>query len=111
VEISSRIQGLEKLKDLGNANKQKFATIFQTFLSKVLKNLANYLPLNDEVIDLLDFVELADEHAIIESKMRRFNDKFKIIAENQKEGFEEEFVRLSNKSFAYYRKGKKNCLP
>ena len=110
IEIASRINGLEKCKDLKAPDKQKFSKVFQDFLGKVLNNLAFYLPLDDEVIEMLDFVELADEQAIIEAKIRSFNERFKIIQDDQKQKFEEELVKLSSKSFNFYRKGKKNTL-
>jgi len=53
------------------------------FISKLLNLLLKYLPFKDEVIGSTDFLLLQEKYPILESKIKRFNELFKVSEKNE----------------------------
>ena len=54
----SEIPRCSRLSNLSSKEKDQVYKMFVSFLSKMLNLMAKYLPLQDKVIDMLDFVDL-----------------------------------------------------
>jgi len=65
--------------------------------------LIEYLPLNDSLIDILDFVELKDDYPTLKDKVRQFNKKFNIIEEENMIELKEELIKLKNSKLEFHR--------
>lgn len=66
IEVSSKLPGLNQLKELTSFKKKTYCDVFKSFFSIILNKLSVYLPLIDPVIEALDFVELGEESAEVE---------------------------------------------
>jgi len=75
VEVDSKFNYLQ---DQSTDVKESFLTTFRPFLAKILNLIAEYLPLEDEIIEILDFIELKDSF-----KDLKFCDNFKTISEEK----------------------------
>ena len=85
--------------------------MFTSFIGKVLSLLAKYLPLNDKVINLLDFVELRGEFIHNEDKILKFNNLFQVIKKPEEiENLKQELTRIHGLSPADYRRDAKNSI-
>ena len=61
----------------------EFVKSYQSFISKLLNLLLKYLPFKDEVIGSTDFLLLQEKYPILESKIKRFNELFKVSEKNE----------------------------
>ena len=105
--ISSKFQAFEKeSKEVQNT----FASIFFDFIGKLLNLLKDYLPYQDKLVQILDFVELKESMPIFKQKLKRFCDFFKLIKEEEKSQLQEEFVKLKDIRIDYYQDSSKSLL-
>jgi len=92
---------------------ESFSEIFIPFLRKILNLLAEYLPLEDEVIEIADFIELKDTYPILKEKIFKFCEKFNAIEEQEKQALKDELIHLkdfSQAKLAFYRNSSLNLL-
>jgi len=68
IEASSKLAGLTDLKKLNSSDQKNICQVFKCFFGTILNKLPEYLPLQDPLVDTLDFVELSDEAADFEKK-------------------------------------------
>ena len=64
----SEIPRCSRLSNLSSKEKDQVYKMFVSFLSKMLNLMAKYLPLQDKVIDMLDFVDLRGEFELMRKK-------------------------------------------
>ena len=91
------------LKEKNIEIQEDFTCIFHNFIGKILNLLIEYLPLNDSLIDILDFVELKDDYPTLKDKVRQFNKKFNIIEEENMIELKEELIKLKNAKLEFHR--------
>ena len=95
--------GLELLlpanKSLSESKRKEFCSFFKSYLVDVLVLCSEKLPLQDKIIDLLDFVELKDEFYIIEQKIKTFAKNFNLVPANKYIELENELHDLHKRGF------------
>jgi len=89
---------------------EDFSYIFYDFIGKILNLLKDYLPFQDKLIDILDFVELKDPMVIFKKKLKSFCDYFQIISEDEKPLLQDELIKLKNIRVDYYQDSSTNTL-
>ena len=89
---------------------EEFVNIFYSFIGKMINEMMEYFPLNDDLVAILDFVELKDDYTILKKKIKDFNKKFNIIKEENKVKLKEELVKLRNIKIEFYRSNSLNLL-
>lgn len=101
-----------KLLELETKDIQKmFVDDFFDYFGKILNSLKQYLPLENELVNDLDFVELKDTYVILKQKMKRLCDKFNLFQnEEEKVVFKNELLQLKNLKAEYYRETSQNTL-
>lgn len=88
-------------EDLDETQRKDLYETFQPFLVSLLVYLGKYLPLQDKLVGVLDFVQLRGSTGEIKDKMVQFNNKFKII---KPEELQHEFGNLMADGIEKYRK-------
>ena len=61
-----------------------------------------YLPLEEEIMNNVNFVQMKGPFSIFKKKILQFNKKFNIIKENQSSALSDEFNQLQAKTFNYF---------
>ena len=90
-EIDSKFTSL----NTQNAEAQlDFFSVFSKFLGSILDSLAGYLPLENDMVEIIDFVELKDTYPSLKEKISKFCEKFDIIKEEMKSQFKQELIQL-----------------
>jgi len=111
IEFVSEIPRCSQIKNLGSECQNVFYENFSNFLAKILNLLAKYLPLKDETIDLLDFVDLRGDFVLNEQKILKFNKIFKVITDPEElEALKQELTKLTDLNPTDYRKLAKSSL-
>ena len=88
-----------------------FVDDFFDYFGKIFNSLKQYLPLENELVNDLDFVELKDTYVILKQKMKRLCDKFNLFQnEEEKVVFKNELLQLKNLRAEYYRETSQNTL-
>ena len=90
-EVGSKFGDL--LKEPGDVQ-DRFTATFFPFLGKMLNLLAEYLPLEDNILEIIDFIELKEGFSLLKEKIYNFNEKFHIISENEKTLLKTELLNL-----------------
>jgi len=84
----------EKIRELSNENLIKFYTSSAKFIGTILKDFPAYLPLTNETLNLVTFLELKEDYGKIKEKMLAFGEKFKLINKKNQGQFNEEIIKL-----------------
>ena len=82
-------------------------------MAKILDLLSEHLALENELVDILDFVEFKDSYKDFCKKVYKFCEHFKAINENERVKLEEELIKIEDFSpskFTFYRNYSKNLL-
>jgi len=106
-ELGSKYGAL-KQKDV--KIQEEFTSIFYKFIGKILNLLGEYLPLDNSLIDIFDFVELKDNFMVLKEKIKQFNKKFNIIGEENMTKLKEELIKLKNTKIEFYRNSTNSLL-
>ena len=106
-ELGSKYGAL-KQKDV--KIQEEFTSIFYKFIRKILNLLGEYLPLDNSLIDIFDFVELKDNFMVLKEKIKQFNKKFNIIGEENMTKLKEELIKLKNTKIEFYRNSTNSLL-
>ena len=93
---------LSTLKNLTSMEKDEFCGIFLPFLRRILNLMIFYLPLEEEVMNNLAFVEMRGPFSIFKNQMLQFNKRFNIIKEDQLSALTSEFNQLQAKTLNYF---------
>ena len=105
--IDALIDDLDKkFKPLAGYNEKdqmEFVDIFYDLIGRILNCMHEYLPLEDEIVGLLDFVDLKDTYIVLKQKIKEFARRFKMIDEGNKAKFKEELVKLRDLKTEFYR--------
>ena len=104
----------EKFKSLLNFPSQHLIDMVRhlyDFIGRILNSFKQYLPLENDLISVLDFVELKDGYVGLKEKVKRFIKFFDLIkTEEERNRLTEEFLRLKNINIDYYRDPERNNL-
>ena len=107
----SEIPRCSRLSNLSSKEKDQVYKMFVSFLSKMLNLMAKYLPLQDKVIDMLDFVDLKGEFEVNEEKILKFNKMFNVIKDpDEVEELKQELTKMSSLNSGTYRREAKNSV-
>ena len=99
---------LKRLETVTPEIEEEFANIFQPYIWNLLKLLSEKLPLDDSLINILDFGTLNEEKTEIKRKILEFNKKFKVIVTNEGiEDFNRELDGLLDRDLFCHRKESK----
>jgi len=94
---------LLKIKNLDIEEKNRLSQEFQVFLAELLSLLLKYLPVNNQVIDLLDFVTINPSTENLKSKILEFNNLFGIVPFSCTKELSEEIDLLCNEDILWAR--------
>jgi len=87
-----------------NESLNDFARSFCDFIGRILNRLRQYLPLENELVVILDFVELKDGYIGFKEKVKQLNKVFNLVTtEEEKNILSEELLRIKNIKSDYYR--------
>jgi len=107
-ELSSKFAIL--LSQNGEIQSQ-FVSSFYDYFGRLLNSFNQYLPLGDDLVQLLDFVELKDTFPCLKKKIEKFCKEFNLAQEeNGKKKLKEELNKLKDLKIEYYRENSKNVL-
>jgi len=68
------------------------------------------LPIEDKIVQILDFVELKDSYAVYLEKIKSFSQLFPILKEEDKGKLQSELIRLKNMKIEFYRNSSQNLF-
>jgi len=91
------------LKDQSERSQEEFFQMFKDFIGKILNLLPNYLPYNDKIVEVLDFVEFKDPIHIFKQKLKYFSEYFNLIPEDKKSQLQDELMKLKSIKSEFYR--------
>jgi len=106
-DISSKFDIIKAEKD---QIQEEFVYIFHDFIGKILNLLKKYLPFEDKLVDILDFVEFKDPLPIVKEKLKEFCNYFNLLSEEEKPKLTEELIQLKSIKVDYYRRLSFNIL-
>jgi len=92
---------LKELLSLDLETQNKFSSNFQKYLAKVLSLLIIYLPIDDKIVDTLDFVSLTQPLSVFKEKVLSFNDQFRIIPAEQIPELSDEINLIMNQDILW----------
>lgn len=101
---------LRSLKSLTFQEQENFMLIFYKFIGKVLNLLGEKLPLDDEVIDMLEFVDLNQDFGLIKDKLLSFIKRFSILKEDLIPDVVEELIALKTKKYSTFKEQARNSI-
>jgi len=84
--------------------------MFYDFIGKILNLLKDYLPLEDKLIEILDFIDLKDPLSVFKQKLKFFYEHFNILKEKEKATLQDELVSLKQLRIDYYQDSSLNTL-
>lgn len=97
---------LSELKKFSPTEREKFTQTFRPYLAQILGLLLFYLPLKDELIDVLDFVSLTSSE--LKKKILLFNERFKITPFAQINELCEEIAKVEKEDIVFLKKKTKD---
>lgn len=101
---------LNKLKSLSEEQQKRFCDLFQPFIANILDLMIKYLPLENEIIDSLDFGHSISNFGELLEKILKFNSYFGIIGETDISELIEEIKTLSSRKASFYTENTNNLL-
>jgi len=90
---------VKKVHELRRIDQGKFYNTFKPFLVSILICLGKKLPILDETVVTLDFVQLKGDSNLIKKQMQSFNNQYKII---DNEALNNEFSNLVSEGISKY---------
>ena len=94
---------LNDLRILTHEDKEDFKNTTQKFLMKLLSLLASSFPIQNSIIDTLDFVTINDPHHILREKILEFNKTFHIISQKETPALTTEINNLCSQNILWQR--------
>ena len=104
--LSSKFSKIGEDKNI----QEGFSYVFMDFIGKILNLLKEYLPYDDKLVDILDFVTLKDPISIFKKKLMDFCEFFKLLKEKEKPMLQEELVKLKNVTISNYQDSSSSIL-
>ena len=98
------------LNEVNQEAKEEFANIFLQFIGKILNLFKDYLPFQDKLVEIFDFVELKDPLSVFKEKLSIFCEFFNLLDEEDKPKLKEELIKLKNIKVNYYQESSTNTL-
>jgi len=80
------------------------------FVGKLLNLLKDYLPFEDKLVDILDFVSLKDPISVFKKKLLYFCDFFNLLTEEDKPVLQEELIKLKSAKISFYQDSSSSIL-
>ena len=107
-ELSHKFKALEsETKEL----QMEFVYEFYDYFGKILNCLRQYLPLENNLVNILDFVELKDNAVTFKEKLKIFCEEFKLNqSEDEKKQLKDELIQIRNLKTEFYRETSRNVL-
>ena len=105
--ISSKFK---RLQEEDGQVQVEFVSMFYDFIGKILNLLKDYLPLEDKLIEILDFIDLKDPLSAFKQKLKFFCEYFNILKEEEKATLQDELVSLKQIRIDYYQDSSLNTL-
>ena len=88
----------------------QFVSSFYDYFGRLLNSFNQYLPLGDDLVQWLDFVELKDIFPCLKKKIEKFCKEFNLAQEENEKKLKEELNKLKDLKIEYYRENSKNVL-
>ena len=91
--------------------RDQFVSNFYDYFARLLNSFKQYLPLEDSLVQILDFVELKDTFPILKKKIEKFCKELELVQnEEEKKLMKEELNKIKEIKIEYYRENSKNVL-
>ena len=107
-EISLKFKALQPMTE---EFQQEFVYDFYDYFGKMLNSLKEYLPLENNLINALDFVELKDSPVILKDKLKTFCEEFQLCQDEEaKKQLKNELLQIRSVKVEFYRNVSENIL-